>query len=318
LRYDGACRYERIALPETNTNDLIGVLVAITTALAWATSTIILKTVVARIDVFTLNTVRLWVGSLVLIMIIVVSGRGPAMALTPLMPLLLVAVSGIMAMAIGDTSFIKSLSLIDASKAFSIAQCSFPIMATIVAVAFLGEGFTWLIGLGAVLVVLGIYLIAAKDKRAPDLLHTPEATMPQGVLLALAAASAWTVATAFLKIGTLEMDPFVAAGIRIPIAATLMTLYTFGWRDGSAAKLRKYGPRSVALVAAAGLLTYGVAAVGYVTAIQMIGAARTVLITTTAPVFVLPFSILLLNERPSGHTLAGILFCVAGVVCVAF
>lgn len=287
------------------------------TALAWATSTIILKTVVARIDVFTLSTIRLWVGSLVLIMIIVVSGRGPAMALTPLMPLLLVAVSGIMAMAIGDTSFIKSLSLIDASKAFSIAQCSFPIMATIVAVTFLGEGFTWLIGLGAVLVVLGIYLIAAKDKRAPDLLPTSEA-MPQGVLLALAAASAWTAATAFLKIGTLEMDPFVAAGIRIPIAATLMTLYTFGWRDGSVAKLRKYGPRSVALVAAAGLLTYGVAAVGYVTAIQMIGAARTVLITTTAPVFVLPFSILLLNERPSGHTLAGMLFCVAGVVCVAF
>ncbi len=304
-------------MPETNTNDLIGVLVALMTALAWATSTIILKTVVAGIDAFTLGTVRLWVGSLVLIMIIVVSGRGPAMALTPLTPLLLVAVSGIMAMAIGDTSFIKSLSLIDASKAFSIAQCSFPIMATIVAVTFLGEVFTWLIGLGAVLVVLGVYLIATKDKRAPDLLPTSEA-MPQGVLLALVAASAWTAATAFLKIGTLEMDPFVAAGIRTPIAATLMTLYTFGWRDGSAAKLGKYGPRSLALVAAAGLLTYGVAAVGYVTAIQMIGAARTVLITTTAPVFVLPFAILLLNERPSGHAIAGILFCVAGVVCVSF
>jgi len=297
-------------------SELLGVIVALMTALAWATSTIILKMLVARIDVFTLNSIRLWVGSLVLITIIVASGRGLDYIHTPLAPFLLVAASGVMAMAVGDTFYIKSLSLIDASKAFSIAQCSFPIMAGFVAVLFLGEAFTWLTAIGAVLVVYGIYLIAAKDKRAPGL-APPQPTAARGVAMALTAATAWTAATASLKIGTLEMDAFVAAGIRIPIAASLLTLLVICRGQAGAFRLRIYGTRNIALMAAAGLLTYGVAAVGYVTALQLIGAARTVLITTTAPVFVLPLSILLLKEKPGSHTIAGVLTCVAGVVFVA-
>lgn len=286
------------------------------TALAWATSTIILKMLVARIDVFTLNSIRLWVGSLVLVTIIVASGRGTDYLHTPLAPFLLVAASGVMAMAVGDTFYIKSLSLIDASKAFSIAQCSFPIMASFVAVLFLGEAFTWMTAIGAAMVVYGIYLIAAKGKRAPDL-SPPQPAAARGVAMALTAATAWTAATASLKIGTLEMDAFVAAGIRIPIAASLLTLLVICRGQAGAFRLRIYGTRNIAMMAAAGMLTYGVAAVGYVTAMQMIGAARTVLITTTAPVFVLPFSILLLKEKPGGYTIAGVLICVAGVVFVA-
>jgi len=79
----------------------------------------------------------------------------------------------------------------------------------------------------------------------------------------------------------------------------------------------KYGFKILAMVVAAGVLTYGVAAVGYVTAIQMIGAAKTVLVTTTAPILVLPFSILFLKERPGGTTVAGVLSCIVGICCVA-
>ena len=176
-------------MPATGINDLLGVGIALITALAWATSTIIIKMIVAKIDIFTLNTIRLWVGSLLLLMIIGISGRAGALINTPLVPFLLVASSGVIAMAVGDTLYMKSLSLIDASKAFTIAQCSFPIMATIVAVVVLGEAFTWLTAAGAVLVVCGIYLIAAKDKRTPDPIPT-QTGGPHGVAFALAAATA--------------------------------------------------------------------------------------------------------------------------------
>jgi drug/metabolite transporter (DMT)-like permease len=69
----------------------------------------------------------------------------------------------------------------------------------------------------------------------------------------------------------------------------------------------------VTLAASAGILTYGVAAVGYVAAIQMIGAGKTVLLTTTAPLFVLPFSIFILKEKPTYYTIAGIVLCVGGI-----
>ena len=297
-------------------NDLWGVGIALITALAWAFSTIMIKMIVAKIDIFTLNTIRLWVGSVLLLMIIGFSGRTGSLIDTPLVPFLLVASSGVIAMAVGDTLYMKSLSLIDASKAFTIAQCSFPIMATIVAVVVLGEAFTWLTAAGAVLVVCGIYLIAARNKSAldPSLLQKGAS---HGVAFALAAATAWTAATLSIKIGTVSMDAIVAAGIRIPVAATVLTLLMCGRRRGALSMSSKYGYKTLAMVVAAGVLTYGVAAVGYVTAIQMIGAAKTVLVTTTAPILVLPFSIIFLKERPGGTTVAGVLSCIVGICCVA-
>ena len=81
-------------------------------------------------------------------------------------------------------------------------------------------------------------------------------------------------------------------------------------------QFRKYGRRNVVLAACAGILAYGAAAVGYVTAMQLIGVGRTVLITAIAPILILPFSILILRERLTRYAVAGILTCVAGVYLV--
>ena len=81
-------------------------------------------------------------------------------------------------------------------------------------------------------------------------------------------------------------------------------------------RVRQFNLRSIALTLTAGTLNYGIAAVGYVKAIQLIGAGKTVLLTTTAFIFVLPFSILVLKERPSRYAIAGILLCVVGICLI--
>ena len=294
---------------------MLGAGIAIITALAWAGSSIILKSLTTRIDTLSLNTLRLWVGSLILLAFIPLSGRGADFIHTPFLPLVYVIASGIIAMAIGDSIYIKSLSLLDASIAFPIAQCSFPVLTVLVAVFFLGETFTWSTGAGAGLVVLGIYLIAAAGKRAK--IPPVQGTVTwKGVICALTAAAAWTAAVATLKIGVVGMDAFVAAGIRIPASAIVLSALAVCRRKKGTLQLREYGLRAIGLAAAAGILTYGVAAVGYVTAIQLIGAGRTVLLTTTAPLFVLPFSILILKETPTRYTIAGTFVCVAGICLV--
>ena len=112
------------------------------------------------------------------------------------------------------------------------------------------------------------------------------------------------------------MDTFVAAAIRIPAAAAIVSLLAFGNRQRGALRFRSYGTQTIALAALAGVLTYGVAAVGYVSAMQMIGAAKTVILTATAPLLALPLSILVLGERPTRHALTGMLLCVGGVYLV--
>lgn len=294
---------------------MLGAGIAILTALAWAGSSIILKLLTAKIDTLSLNTLRLWVGSLILLAFITLSGRGADFIETPLLPLVYVIASGIIAMAIGDSIYIKSLSVLDASIAFPIAQCSFPVLTVLVAVFLLGESFTWVTGAGAVLVVLGIYLIAAAGKRAkiPSL---QEAVSGKGVIFALMAAAAWTAAAAMLKIGVTGIDAFVAAGIRISVSAIVLSFFALRRRKKGTLQFRQYGLRSLILAAGAGILAYGVAGVGYVTAMQLIGAGRTVLLTATAPLFLVPFSILILKERPTRYTIAGIFVCVGGICLV--
>ena len=293
---------------------ILGAGIAFLCALAWAGSSTILKLLTARIDTISINTLRLWVGSFLILGFVFFSGRESELMGLEFGPLVYVISSGILAMAIGDSIYIKSLSLLDASIAFPLAQCSFPLMAVVAAVIFLDESFTWLNGIGAVLVVGGIYLIVVLGK-ANDADGQKKGVSRKGVILSFVSALAWTGSTVLLKIGTVGMDPFVAAGSRILASAiTLSGLVIF--KKQGISNLARFNPKSITLAASAGILTYGVAAVGYVAAIQMIGAGKTVLLTTTAPLFVLPFSILILNEKPTFYTITGIFLCVCGICLV--
>lgn len=295
---------------------MIGAAVALLTSLAWAGSSVIIKFLTARIDSLSLNTIRMWVGSLTLLSLILLSGKQSLLIGTPLTSLVYVILSGITAMALGDTLYIKSLSLLDASISFALSQCTFVVLTVLIAVMFMGESITWITAIGAAFVIFGICMIAVPEggKGATDPVRRK--ITGYGSILILAAASAWTAAVVLLKVGTAGMDPVVAAEIRITASAVALSFAAFLRRDKGAMQFREYGSKDLSLTATTGVLTYGVAAVGYVMAIQLIGAGKTALLTSTAPLFVLPLSIIFLKERPTRLTIAGILVCVAGICLV--
>jgi drug/metabolite transporter, DME family len=294
---------------------MLGVSIALLTALSWAGSSIILKFLTATIDTLSLNMLRLWTGSIILLSFVFLTGRSELFYHIELGPLLLVLVSGVVAIAAGDTIYIKSLSVMEVSRAFSITQCTFLVMTMLVAILFLGEPFTWLNGVGAALVISGVYLLAMPGKGEKTTASAK--ANAKGVILALAAAVAWTVGAATLKLGVTNMDTYVAAAIRIPVAAVALTGLALSRKPGGETlQLRKYGSRNVALAACAGILAYGVGAVAYVSAMQLIGAGRTVLIIAIAPILILPFSVLILRERLTRQSISGIFTSVAGVCLV--
>jgi len=295
-------------------NPMTGAFLSFAAAVAWAGSSTILKFLAAAGNALVINMLRLWTGSCLLAAYVLLTGKGEELLRIPLSQAACLLLSGITGMALGDTLYIRCLRYMDVSRAFPIAQSSFPLLTMVVAAVFLGESLTWVTVGGGCLVVLGVCLIAGAGKKMPGVPGVPDTT-GRGVTLALLAATAWTAATAALKIGAAHMDPFVAAAVRIPAAAVVLSLPAL---RGIRAKqgLGCLGVRNLVLILTAGLLTYGIAAVCYVAAMQRIGAAKTVLLTTTAPLFVLPFSILILKERPSPHTVVGILLSVVGIAFV--
>lgn len=294
---------------------LLGAGIALLTSLSWALSSIIIKPLTSRIPTLFINTFRMWLGSTLLLSFILISGKYTAIPDIPLPSLIYVIVSGVLAMAIGDTSYIKSLSMLDASIAFPIAQCAFVLLAGLAAILWLNEPYTWITVAGAILVMLGIYLVASEGNGKAGTLHNKTVNV-KGVFVALFAAVIWASSTITLKIGAQGIDPFVVAAIRISCSAVVLTGLSAIRGNKAVFQLKQYGAKSLLLICVAGMLTYGVAAVGYVSAIQMIGAAKTVLLTTSAPLFALFFSILFLKERPTRSTIVGIIASVGGVILV--
>ncbi len=295
---------------------MMGAIYALTAALFWAGSSTILKSLTTRIDALSLNTLRLCVASILLLALIPLSGRGTEFINTPLMPLVYLIISGVIALAIGDTIFIKSLSYLNVSQAFPIALCSHPVFTMFLAVLLLGESFTWVTGLGAFFVLLGIYLIMS-TRMAPSINSASRRIRGKGVILALIAGAVWSISAVTLKLGVLDMDPLVVAAIRISSATIVLLPFALSQRKRGALQLKKYGSRSLALVFTSGLIDYGMGMVPFIIAIQLIGAGKTVVLAATSPLFLLPFSVFILKEKLTRFTLMGIFIGIAGICLVA-
>ena len=291
---------------------MLGAGIALLTSLAWSISSIILKLVAEKIDSLAINTLRTGVGSVLLLTFVFITGRHEALFNLPLEPLLYVITSGILAIVLGDTMYIKSIALLDVSIAFPISQCSFVLLAVLSAILLLGEPLTWITVAGAVLVVIGIYLMTSSRGRKVNA-SGKKRINPKGLLFILVSVIAWTGATIALKVGVVGVDPFLAAGMRISASAIVLIFLFNSRRKKGANSFWRNSKKTIALIATAGLLTYGVAAVGYISAIQLIGAGKTVLLTATAPLFALPFSILILKEKPTAYTITGVLISVCGL-----
>jgi len=294
---------------------MIGTICALTAALVWAGSSTIIKSITTKIDALSLSALRLCVASLLLLAVISLSGRITEFINTPLMPLVYVIISGIIGLAVGDTVFIKSLSYLDVSRAFPIAQCAYPVFTMFLAVSLLGESFTWVTGLGTFLVLLGIYLITSTWK-ALGINSTSGRISGKGIVLALIAGIGWAVATVTLKLGVMEMDPLVAAATRISSAAIVLLPFALSRRKRGALQLRKYGSRSLALALASGFMDYAVGMVFFIIAIQLLGAGKAVVLSATSPLFLLPFSVFILKEKLTRLNLIGIFAGVTGICLV--
>jgi drug/metabolite transporter, DME family len=294
---------------------MLGVLIALITSLSWAGSSTILKYLSSRVDAISVNTVRLWVGSaslVILMALLFLLGQNGSLLQTHLWPILIVAASGILSNALGDTVYIMSLSYLDVSRAYPISQSMFPVMTLILAVFLLGESFAWFNIVGMVLVLVGIFVIVRNNKAD----KTPKTT-GKGVALSLLAAALWAAAAITLKTGLKEVDPYLAATVRTLTSALILSILVFSRKSPDRLKLANYSSRNLLLMACAGVLTYGIGAVGYVLAMQLIGAGKTVFLSASAPVFLLPFSVLILKERLSPLALGGVFVSIAGICLIA-
>jgi drug/metabolite transporter (DMT)-like permease len=292
---------------------LSGELIALSSALFWAMASVLMALGARRIHVVPLNLIRCAVSTVFFWALLPFYGGVAALAAIPASAWVWLVLSVLCLLVVGDTLYFRSMDLAGVSWAMPVVSIN-PLWTVLLASVFLGEPLTSLLVLGALLVIAGIMLVSRSTAQlGADRPVDPRARRA-GLGLALLVSVVWAVGNVALKPATAGMHSVVANSIRQPLALFLLvplSLFRGRWRE-----MGKLDRRSWVVIIVASLMGTGIGTLLYVMAIQIIGAGRTTVLTSTIPLMAVPFSMLWLHERPTRWTLAGTVLTTAGVALV--
>jgi drug/metabolite transporter (DMT)-like permease len=292
----------------------MGAAAALASSLTWALTSVLLTSQAGRVRPLTMSAIRSATASLMLVALLVATGGLAQYGDMSVITGLSMAGSGIMGQAVGDTLYINALGVLGVTRSFPITNSAYPFLTFVLSVLLLGEDVTWTTPLGGALIVAGItWIVLEQRKGAAE--QDVRVDVLRGVLFAVAAALAWSLATVWLRGQQGNLDTVGAASLRIPAAslAVMMTIALTSRTPRAEPSMRALSGTSVAVVALAGVLGTGIGSVFFIYAVENIGAAKTAFLTTSAPVFALPMGVVLLSEKLTRRELAGTLATVAGI-----
>jgi len=303
-----------------------GEAVALLSALLWAFASVLMGWGVRRLHVIPLNLIRCVVSTAFFWGLLPFFGGLKAIAAVPVEQWLWLFLSVVMLLIVGDLLYFRSLDLAGVSWTMPVASVN-PLWAVLLAAVFVDEPLSWKLLAGALLVIAGLVLVSRSTNSTGPVDHQRQRI---GLLLALLTSVAWAVGLVILKPAAEGLDSVVANSVRQPMAALLMlglsvardqwppshqkhaAQMTGGtWKD-----LRELDRRSWLTIVIASLVGTGLGSLLFVQAIQMVGAGRTAVLTSTAPLMAIPLAVLWLHERPNRWTLIGALLATAGIILV--
>ena len=291
---------------------MIGVLASLGSACLWATTNTLVKLESSRLSVVAINAYRAMVGSLIFLIIFLLT-RDPAMILhIPIGSIAALLISVIGGMAFGDTLNFRAMLLIGLGRAFPIAG-SYPLFALILSALVLQEGIGWREVAGCLVTLTGVMLVALPGKLSAGPVLDRRTNL-LGVGLALGASILWACSSIIVKIGLADIDVITANAIRLPAAATVLWLLLR--RDAPQPPPWRLRGRTLAVVLATGVLGSGLSGFLWLVGVQEIGVARSAILSSTSPIFAIPLSIFFLGERLVPRVLIGTLLSIAGIVLI--
>ena len=289
---------------------MIGELSALVCAPLWALSSIMLKSQTGKLDALQINAVRGLFAAAFAVALFLVTGRISQLSGLSLSAITYLLLSVIVGFVIGDTLYIKGMAIIGVSKALPMSIV-YPIFVLPFSVAMVGERLSVATIAGVFITVVGLYLLTKPQSGAEG---KPEITRKRywrGVFFVLAAAFFWAIGTVSLEFAMTDLDPILAGAIRMPFMALVLFAMIY-LRKGST-KIRSHGRRSMIILGLAGVLGIGVGGLAFMIGVKYAGSAKTAILSSTAPLFGVPLSMIMLRERITLKTVLGTVLCVIGV-----
>jgi len=138
--------------------DRRGVILAVITAIVWATGIILLDLALRNIGYYLANAVRMPILVGFLVVVVLCTGKGKMIIRASRREWLMLGLAGVTALGIGGIAFLAGISMIGATRSTAISSVT-PLFSTVFSFYLIKEKITLRIALGAVLATLGVILL---------------------------------------------------------------------------------------------------------------------------------------------------------------
>jgi drug/metabolite transporter (DMT)-like permease len=294
----------------------MGEAAALASALTWASTSVALARLGERYPAPVLSALRMLFATPLVIAALLASGGSSDLARAGGLAAAAMVASGLVGYGLGDTTYIRSLRHVGLQRLVPTTTAVWVALSAAGGIALLDEPFGWPLLGGAALVIAGMYLVvgdATAGMAEPGAAARWRA--PAAALAILGVASCWTVATLLVAGARGELGAMAIAAIRLPAGGLAVAAVSVAATRGGV--LRRL-PRGRDLLATLGIATFGTGLGSwlYLFAVTEAGAARAVVLNSTAPLMAIPLAMLFLHERATPRVGAGSALCLAGTFAV--
>ncbi len=146
----------------------MGIAAALGAAVVWAVASTFMASQTARVDTLSLSFIRaVWAGGFFVVALFALGGVDDLMSMS-FHNMWQLSLAGFVASGVGETLFTASVALIGMARPLTILLGGNVLLAFVLSAIFLGETATWEVGIGAALVVAGVYLVALHGRPSDE------------------------------------------------------------------------------------------------------------------------------------------------------
>ena len=296
---------------------MIGELAALGTAISWTISAVLYKKALLKTKPISANIVRCTGTSIALIVALVTIAKVGTLVDVPLYAIILTSVSGIVGLGFGDTLYMISLKLVGVARAVPIT-CTYPLFSILLAIFLQKEVVTLHVVLGAVVIVLGIWLLSQEEQKVVNRL--PRRELVKGVASSLATAAIWAVSIALINMAvtlpeTTSLDHALAVNT-IRILATAVFLLGSAPMTDNSFDFLKMEKKTLLAVVSGGLVALALGWFLLAMSFLYIPESQAVPISSTSPLFAVIAGIIFLHEPVTAKIIAGSVIVVVGIFLI--
>lgn len=294
---------------------MIGELAALGAAICWTISAVLYKEALLSTKPISANIVRCVCTSAGLLALLLVVGKFSALVNLPMYAVVFAVVSGIVGLGLGDTLYLVSLKSIGVARSVPLT-CTYPLFSLVWAVFLQGEHLTFQVVLGAVAIVLGVWLLGQGEDK--NTVQNGKRLLIKGTVSALTAAVIWSVSIAMIDIAVTlpETSTFDSALALNTIRVSAVAVFLFALIPIVDRKLGflKVERKTLIALTSGGLVALGLG--WFLLSLSFIlntPESQAVPISSTTPLFSTFSGIVFLRERVTAKTVAGSMIIVVGI-----